>query len=111
MAQQRPTWKSTAALVSLVLCALSWDLTAVMFGGRWLFGAGWFGPHREWIAFVVSAAFSIYHLCWGRPLLRKYYQHGDASQRTLTVGQSAAVIVMVVGFGAFATWFLCHRPG
>jgi hypothetical protein len=105
------TWRSTAALVSLVLCALSWELSAAMFAGRWMFGADWFGRHREWAAFGVSVALSVFYWFWGRRLLQKNYRPGDTSQRSLTAGQVLAVTVIMVVGGAFGTWLFCRGPG
>jgi predicted permease len=107
---KRPKCKSTAALISFVLCVLSWELTAAMFIGRWLFGPNWFGPDREWAAFAISIALSNYQGLIGRTLIRKHYQFGDSSLRTLTVGQVVAVIVMMIGAGAFGTWLFCQGP-
>ena len=109
--RQRGSWRSTATLVSLVLCVLSWELSAAMFTGRWLFGADWFGPHREWAAFAVSVAMSVFHWLWGRRLLQKNYQPGDPSHRSLTASQMAAVCVMMIGAGVFGTWLFCRGPG
>src|ERR1019366_4933714 len=74
---QHSAWRSTPALVSLVLCDLSWILSAAMFGGRRLFGPGWFGQDREWVALGVSVALSIFHWFWGRRLLRQNYDLRD----------------------------------
>lgn len=102
------TWRSTAALVSLVFCVLSWELTGAMFVGRWLFGPLWFGPHREWFALGVGVGLSAYHLLWGRRLLQKHYRVGDASDKSLTVLQVVAVAVLLVAAGAFGTWLFVH---
>ena len=82
-----------------------------VFTGRWLFGADWFGPHREWAAFGVSVALSIFHWFWGTPLLQKNYQPTDPSQRSLTANQMVAVCVMMISAGAFGTWLFCAGPG
>ena len=108
---RRPTWKSTGALVSLVLCVLSWELCAAVLVGCWLFGAGWFGPQRSWAVFGVTAALSVFHSFWGRRWLQKNYRPGDPSQRSLTGGQVVAVTVVVIGAGAFGTWLFCRGPG
>jgi hypothetical protein len=107
---KRSAWRSTAALISFVLCALSWELTGAMFVGRWLFGPDWFGPHREWAAFAVSVALSVFHTLVGRPLMQKHCQPGDSPNRSLTAGQAIAVIVLMVCAGAFGTWLFCQGP-
>ncbi len=81
-----------------------------MFVGRWLFGPGWFGPHREWAAFTISVALFMFHALVGRPLMQRYSQSGDPSNRSLTVGQAVAVIVIMVGAGAFGIWLFCQGP-
>jgi hypothetical protein len=107
----RTVWKSTAALISFLLCALSWELTVATFVGRWLFGPHWFGTRREWAAFALSVALSIFHRFVGRPLIQRHYQAGDQSNRSLSASQAIAVIVLVVGAGAFGTWLFCKGPG
>ena len=104
----RQAWKSTAALISLLLCILSWELVAAMFVGRWLFGPNWFGAHREWIAFAAGVALSVFHILVGRRLMRQHYQPGDESKRSLTAGQALVVIVLVVGAGVFGTWLFIN---
>jgi hypothetical protein len=106
-----PAWRSTAALVSFTLCVLSWELSAAMFAGRWLFGQTWFGPHREWAAFAVSVASSLFHRFIGRRLIRNHYQSGNSSIRSLSAGQAVAVTVLVIAGGAFGTWLFCRGPG
>lgn len=108
---ERPVVKSTAALISLILFILSWELTAAIFVGRWLFGPAWFGPFREWVALAISIVLSLYHVFVGRPLLRKYYpQIGVLSQHSLTVGQAIVVVVMMVGTGVIGTWLFSQGP-
>jgi hypothetical protein len=102
---QPSTWRSAALVVSFMLCILSWELTAAMFVGHWLFGAGWFGPDREWAAFGVSAALSVYYGFWGRNLIREH--HRKVGQEHMTGGQAIAVIVLAVAAGAFGTWLFC----
>src|SRR5271169_222002 len=99
-ADGRPKWRSTAALASLLLCVLSWELDAAILFGRWLFGPNWFGLQRVLLALSVSVTLSVFHWFWGRPLLRKHFRPGDQSKRSLTVVQAAIVIVMMVGAGA-----------
>jgi hypothetical protein len=81
-----------------------------MFAGRRLFGSDWFGTHREWAAFAVSVALSIFHAIVGRPLIQQHYEAGDQSNRSLSASQGIAVIVLVVGAGAFGTWLFCKGP-
>jgi hypothetical protein len=106
-----PTWKSSAALISYLLCILSWELSAVMLAGRRLFGQNWFGPEREWAAFAVSVALSLFYLFIGRPLLQKHYQQGDSFNRSLSGVQAIAVAVVMVAGGAFFAWLFFHEPG
>lgn len=82
-----------------------------MFVGRRLFGPEWFGAHREWAAFTVSVALSVFHALIGRRLIKRHYQVGDQSNRSLSASQAIAVIVLVVGAGAFCTWLFCKGPG
>jgi hypothetical protein len=107
---QRSSWKSTAALVSIILCTLSWELTAAMFIGRRLFGADWFGPDREWGALTVSIILSFYHAFIGRRLIQQHSKPCDPSQRALTTWQAIIVILLFVSAGAFGTWLFCHGP-
>lgn len=102
---ERPVLKSTAALISLILFILSWQLTAAIFIGRWLFGPAWLSPHRAWVVVAITVALSLYHVLVGRPLLRRYYpQTGDLSKHSLTLSQSITVVVMMIGAGVIGTW-------
>lgn len=95
----------TAAIVSLLLLCLSWELTAALFIGRWLFGPGWFGPCREWVALGVSMGLLIQYQLWGRRLMRQHYRVAHK----LTLGQAVIVVILMVGAGAFGTWLFCRR--
>jgi hypothetical protein len=110
MNQPQP-WKSTAALIACILCALSWELTAFKFALRWMLGPAWIGPNGEWTAFSVSVLLSLYHWFFGRQLIKEHYRLGDESKRSLTAVQAAVVIVISVAVGAFIPWvFLLDDP-
>ncbi len=100
----RATWGPTAAVVSLLLLALSWALTTALFIGRWLFGPGWFGLWREWAALGISVGLLVQHQVWGRRLIRQHYQVGHK----LTVGQTILVVIIVLAAGVFGTWLFVH---
>ena len=92
-----------ADLFGVLLFTMSWELTAALFAGRWLFGPGWFGPHREWAALGVSVALSVYYAIWGRRQVRRY--HLTAQGRGHVSPQQAfVVVILVTAAGAFATW-------
>ncbi|MCD4728668.1 MAG: hypothetical protein K8R46_13465 [Pirellulales bacterium] len=107
MTRQMRESESTAALVGLLLLLLSWELTAAMFLGRWLFGPGWFGPFREWMALGLSVALSIYHHFWGRKLLRHPHQIG----RRLTFSQTIVTVILMITAGVIGTFLFCHGRG
>jgi hypothetical protein len=109
-ADDTPEWRSTSPVVSFVLRVLSWELTAALFGGRWLFGSDWLGAQREWAALGVSLTLSLYHWFWGRRLLRRHFQLEGQSPGTMNWGQAMAVVVLMIAGGAFGTWLFCWGP-
>jgi hypothetical protein len=94
---------STADLIGILLYILSWELTAALFAGRWLFGPGWFGPWREWVALGISVALSVYYAVRGRWEVLRFFltaQYcGQLSRR-----QALVVVALVTFAGAFAAW-------
>jgi hypothetical protein len=100
----------TVDLIGLLLLAMSWLLTAALFAGRWLFGPGWFGPHREWAALGVSVVLSAYYAIWGRRQVRRYYLTAQ-TRGQLSRWQALAVVALVMMAAAFGTWlFVRGRP-
>jgi hypothetical protein len=94
----------TATLLSVFALIFSWQLTAALFVGRWLFGPGWLGPHRELVTLGVSTVLSIYYAVWGRARMEQYKRATQGSQQTMTWGQAGLVVMLVVFRGVFGTW-------
>ena len=63
---------------------------------------------RGWYVIHGDRESTIYHGFYGQRMMRKHSVWDDASSRSLTCGQAVAIIVILVGGGAFATWLFCH---
>jgi hypothetical protein len=92
------------ALLSYLLCLLSWQLTAALFLGRWLLGPAGLGPHREWAALALSVVLSGYYVLWGRNHVRRYRRMTRGRREALTWRQALIVAALMTAVGAFGTW-------
>lgn len=106
---QRGTWKSTAALLSLILWSFSLELSVAVYLGHQIFGPGWMDPVRERIVYLVTMILSLFHWFVGRKLMKLHIQRGDASRRSMQSHQVITVVVLLIAGGAFGTWLFCAR--
>lgn len=105
--ENRPVWKSTPALISFMLCVLSWALSAFVFVIHHVVAPDWFGPDRERAAYAVSLALTFFHAFIGRRLLRTHFT-SDQSRRSVNARQAVIIILILVAAGVFVTW-LCSQ--
>src|SRR5215475_6120308 len=96
--------RSMVAILSLLLCVLSWELTAALFFRHAVFGGRWLMPLKQILALAVSASLSVYVRVWARPLVQEYRRQGQPIGNTLSGLEIVAVTLMVVAASAFAVW-------
>ena len=97
--------RRVAPVISFMLCMLSWELTAAMFGTRWLFGPGWFGPDKEWVRIWRERGLvRLPCVLWTAPDVEILHK---GLQEQMTVAQAFAVVLLSIAAGVFGTWLFC----
>lgn len=99
----------TEVLISFLVCAFSWQVTAMMFFARCVLGPDLLGPYKELAAFTLSVASSVYYYKRGRSRLRQYSLATQGKQPYLTRGQTILVIVLIVAEAALGTLLFVHE--
>jgi hypothetical protein len=99
-----PEFTPTLTLLCVLAMVLSWQLTAAVYIGKWLFGPGWFGPHKVWATLSVSVILTVIYRVWGRGRLQEYHRLSQSRQQFMTWTQAALVVVLMIAAGSFGAW-------